>query len=158
MNINIIVAMTKDRVIGFQNRLPWHLSEDLKRFRSLTMGKPVIMGRKTFQAIGKVLPGRQNIVLTRDRDFQFPDAIRANSFPEALQKVAPDTSDVFCIGGSEVYQLALPVTHQIYLTLIHKDYPGDARFPAWPSKHFQEVYREDYETFSWINYMRIIDL
>src|SRR5438093_773206 len=115
MTVSIIVAMTEDRVIGKDNKLPWHLSEDLKRFKRLTMGHAVIMGRKTFDSIGKPLPGRRNIVLSRDANFRPADVVVAANLKEALAACAPGESEAFVIGGAALFQEALPLADRIYL-------------------------------------------
>lgn len=138
MNICIVVAMAANRVIGKDNKLPWHIPADLKRFRTLTKGHPVIMGRKTFESIvsrlGHPLQGRTNIVLSRHYDLNNwgEDVITAGSFEDALDKAskAPKISDkVFVIGGESVYHQALPMTTCMYVTLLGRDFEGDAFFP-----------------------------
>lgn len=128
MKLSVIVAMTEERVIGNQNQLPWHISEDLKRFKQLTMGKTVIMGRKTFESIGKPLPGRTNVVISRNRSFQAPGVKTASDLESALS-VHREEDEVFVIGGSSLYETALPKADRIYLTMVHKGYDGDVHFP-----------------------------
>jgi len=120
--------MARNRVIGRNNALPWHLPADLIRFKSLTMGHAVILGRKTFDAIGKPLPGRRWIVLTRDRGWRHPGVDLAHDLDQALLGVAGD-AEVFVAGGAEVYAQALARADRIYLTVIHAEIEGDARFP-----------------------------
>jgi len=141
MNISIIVAMTQHRVIGRDNKLPWHLSEDLKRFKTLTMGHPLIMGRKTYESIGKPLPGRTNIVLTRSSTPFHPGVKLATSFEDGLSLAQKEkTDEVFVIGGAKVFEMALPRAHQLYVTLIHKDFTGDVFFPSFDmEKDFEMV-------------------
>ena len=120
--------MAQNRVIGRNNALPWHLPADLKRFKSLTMGHAVILGRKTFDVIGKPLPGRRWIVLTRDRDWRHTGVDVAHDLDQALRIVARE-AEVFVAGGAEVYAQALARADRIHLTVIHADIDGDARFP-----------------------------
>src|SRR5882724_4997529 len=113
--------MTDDRVIGMNNRLPWHLSEDLKRFKRLTMGHPIIMGRKTFESIGKPLPGRANIVVTRDPSLVLNGVVLAGSLQEALEKgrASEGGKEIFVIGGAAMFEQAHPLVDKLYLTRIH---------------------------------------
>jgi dihydrofolate reductase len=128
--ISLIVAMAQNGVIGRGNALPWHLPEDLKRFKALTMGKPVLMGRKTFESIGRPLPGRDNIVLTRDADWRADGVTVVRSVEQALRK-AGDSAEIVAIGGAEVYRLLMPFARCIYLTHVHADIPGDTYFPGF---------------------------
>lgn len=133
--ISIIVAMSQNRVIGRESQIPWHLSEDLKRFKQITMGHPVIMGRKTFESIGKPLPGRENIVLTRDVHFHHPGIKVIHSLDEILNT----NSELFIIGGAEIYCQVLSRTDKIYLTLIDDEFEGDAFFPEINWNDFEIV-------------------
>jgi dihydrofolate reductase len=126
--ISIIVAVSTNNVIGRQGELPWRLSDDLKHFKAVTMGKPIIMGRKTWESIGRPLPGRQNIVITRQLGFQAEGCDVVTSIEEGIV-VAGDVEEVMVIGGSQVYDLALPVTERLYLTRVHAEIEGDAFFP-----------------------------
>jgi dihydrofolate reductase len=137
--ISLVVAMARNRVIGRNNALPWRLSGDLKRFKATTLGKPVLMGRKTFESIGKPLPGRRNIVLTRDRDWRAEGVEVVRSVDEALQ-LASGTPELAVIGGAEVYRLVLPVTDRIHLTRVEAEVAGDTLFPdlnpaEWTETH-----------------------
>lgn len=128
MSLTIIAAVAKNNVIGKDNTLIWHLSDDLKRFKSLTMGRPIIMGRKTFESLPKVLPGRTHYVLTGNRDYKVPDGvILCHTVDELLEKL-PDGEN-FIIGGAAVYALLFPYADKLALTEIEKDYDGDAYFP-----------------------------
>ena len=138
----MIAAVAANGVIGADNRLPWHLSEDLKRFRALTTGHAVIMGRKTWQSLPRALPQRQNIVVTRQADFAAAGADVAHSFPAALGKVALP-APIFCIGGGELYRAALPFATKIHLTEIARAFEGDARFPRLDRSAAGEMARED---------------
>ncbi len=137
----LIVAMARNRVIGKGGTLPWHLSEDLKRFRSLTMGHPIIMGRKTHDSIGRALPGRRNIVISRDASLTIDGVETATSFPAALQ-LTTGSDLVFVIGGQQIYQLALPLAGRIELTLIDHDFDGDVLFPEIDPAQWNETQRE----------------
>lgn len=120
----LIVAAAQNGVIGRDNQLPWHLSADLKRFRALTMGHHILMGRKTFESIGRPLPGRTNIVITRQPDFRAEGVVVVHSLAEALA-LAADDDRIFVVGGAEIYRQALPQADRIYLTIIHQDFEGD---------------------------------
>lgn len=144
MLITIVAAMSRNRVIGIENRLPWRLPMDLRRFKDLTIGKPVIMGRKTFESIGKPLPGRRNIILTHNLHFVASGCLVAHSFEEALRLAAP-AEEVAIIGGAAVYQEALPLCQRIYLTIIDADFRGDAFFPKRKTSEWKERRREIFE-------------
>lgn len=136
MNIAIIAAMDEGRVIGAGRKIPWHLSADLRRFKELTTGHPVIMGRKTFESLGsKPLPGRTNIVITHDANYTAPGTAVATSLHDALRAAETGTmgeaGDVFVIGGEQIYRLALPIAKKIYLTKVHAAFKGDAHFPEF---------------------------
>ncbi len=136
MKLAIIVAAAKNGVIGSNNQLPWHLPQDLKYFKSVTLGKPVIMGRKTYESIGRPLPGRTNIVVTRSKDWAVDNVIVTNSLEQALLEAKKTlagsvaTDEVMVIGGAEVYRSALPFADRIYLTKINAMPDGDAFFEA----------------------------
>jgi dihydrofolate reductase len=131
MPLTLIAAMTEDRVIGRGNALPWHLPEDLRHFKGLTLGHPVIMGRKTWESVGTPLPGRRNIVVTRREGFAAPGADVAPSLAAALRLVAEEP-EVFVVGGAELYRGALPLADRIHLTVIHtREVEGDTHFPAF---------------------------
>jgi len=158
--ISLIVAMSENRVIGRENRLPWHLPEDLHHFKGLTLGHPIVMGRKTFESIGRVLPGRTNVILSRRRGFKVPGAIVLESFEEALASLArePGGSEIFVVGGADVYRQALPRADRVYLTIVHAHVEGDATFPELPSAEFVEterVVREGALSFEWRVYERV---
>lgn len=142
-HIALIAAMADNRVIGINNQLPWHLPADLKHFKQLTLGKPVLMGRRTFESIGRPLPGRLNIVVTRDRGFSPPGVVVAPSIEAALGH-AEDAAEVMVIGGASFYAQTLPLAQRLYLTLIHGEFTGDAFFPAWDPREWVEVNREDF--------------
>jgi dihydrofolate reductase len=138
--ISVIVAMANNGVIGRGNTLPWRLPADLKRFRSLTLGKPVLMGRRTFESIGRPLTGRVNLVLTRDAHWAADGTLSVRTLAEALEH-ARDSPELMVIGGAEVYGLVLPLAHRIYLTQVHADVPGDTFFPAFDPGEWRDTGR-----------------
>jgi len=142
MKISIVVAMAANRVIGRDNQLPWHLPADLKHFKQTTMGKPILMGRKTRESIGRPLPGRTNIVITRDENYDAPGCVVVHSIEAALQ-AALLQDEVMIIGGAEFYHQVLPRTDRIYLTRINEDFEGDTLFPELISSEWQEAGRVD---------------
>ncbi|MBK9294303.1 MAG: dihydrofolate reductase [Oligoflexia bacterium] len=142
MIISLIVAMAKNRVIGIDNKLPWHLSEDLKRFRKITTGHPVVMGRKTFESIGRLLPNRENIIVTRNTDYRVLGATIVNSLEEVLEKFKNTPEEVFILGGGEIFKVALPLANKIYLTLIDKEIAGDAYFPEFDLASYTKLFEE----------------
>jgi dihydrofolate reductase len=125
--ITLIAACSKNRVIGKDNKLIWNLPEDLKRFKDLTLGNPIVMGRKTYESIGKSLPGRLNIILTKNRDFKADNCLIYNNIYDMLEIY--QQSNLFVIGGGEIYNMFLPYAKKIELTLIDKDFEGDTFFP-----------------------------
>jgi dihydrofolate reductase len=128
-DVAIIVAMTKDRVIGRAGGLPWHLSADLRRFKQLTMGHAIVMGRRTYESIGRLLPGRTTIVVTRQADFPLPDgAFRAASLDQGLHCASHDDT-IFVIGGGQLYDTALPLATRLYITWVEAEVAGDTYFP-----------------------------
>ena len=140
MTLSLIVAVAENGVIGRDNALPWHISADLRYFKQVTSGKTVIMGRKTFQSIGRPLPNRGNIVVTRDPAFHTQGVMVARSLDDALSKAGEDEAVV--IGGSSLFQEALPRADRFYLTEIHRAYEGDVNFPAWDRALWREVTRQ----------------
>lgn len=147
MRLTLIVAVADNGVIGRQNELPWRLPEDLKRFKALTMGKPIVMGRKTFDSIGKPLPGRTNIVITRQPNLSLPGCVVVDSLHAALQAAAGEVDqadEVMVIGGGDIYRQALAQAHRVELTEVHADIDGDARFPVLSAQQWREIAREDH--------------
>ncbi len=136
--ISLIVAMAQNGVIGRDNSLPWRLPEDLKRFRAFTLGKPILMGRKTFESIRRPLPERTNLVLTRDRSWFAHGVVAVHSVEEALVQ-AGSSAELVAIGGAEIYRLVLPFARRIYLTHVHADVPGDITFPEFDSTQWADV-------------------
>jgi len=152
--ISIIVAVAgKKRVIGKKGGLPWHIPAELKRFKNITMGHPIIMGRKTFQSIGKALAGRTNIVITRDRSYAQAGIIVVHSLDEALKSAQGQQGDeeIFVIGGGEIYQQALPLAEKLYLTVIDKEIDGDVFFPDY-SEFKKVVFESDWQKYENFRY------
>jgi dihydrofolate reductase len=137
----ILVAMARNRTIGINNTLPWRIPADLKRFKSLTMGHHLIMGRKTFDSIGKPLPGRTTVVITRNQALRIEGCVMAYSLTDAISACEGD-DEIFIVGGAELYALAMPLVDTIYLTEIMLDIAGDAYFPELDKKLWQELARE----------------
>lgn len=134
----LVVATARNGVIGRGNALPWHLPEDLKHFKALTIGKPILMGRRTCEAIGRPLPGRDNLVLTRERSWQAPGVTAVHSLAEALARAA-SAPELMVIGGAEVYRMTLPLAQRIYLTEILADVEGDTLFPPLVAAEWREL-------------------
>lgn len=144
MMVSLIWAMTDERVIGINNSLPWKLPADMKWFRQHTLGKPIIMGRKTFESFGsKPLPQRLNIIVTNDGDYQAKGALVSTSIEQALT-LAGDVEEVMIIGGSSLYQQTLPLAHRLYMTIVHADVQGDAWFPEFDLQQWREVQRSEH--------------
>jgi dihydrofolate reductase len=141
--ISVIAALAKNRVIGIENRLPWRLPEDLAHFKALTLGHPVLMGRKTFESLGCPLPGRTNIVITRNPDYRPEGVTLAASIPAALA-ACEDHDEVFFIGGAELYAQAIPLVDRLYLTEVDIEAEGDAWFPDYDRADFVEIARESH--------------
>ena len=159
--ISIIVAQSRNRAIGKDNDFPWHLSDDLKNFRKLTIGHPVIMGRGNYdhliKRIGKILPDRLNIIVTRNRSFKAVGAEVVHSLDEALGLAQKNDSEVFIIGGAQMFEHALPVAERIYLTEVDYEFDGDAYFPALNPNDWTEISREHHPkdekhqySFDWV--------
>ena len=139
--LSIIVAMAQNRTIGVNNTLPWRCTEDLKHFKALTMGHHMIMGRKTFDSIGKPLPGRTTVVVTRDKDLKVDGCLVTHSLQEAISACAGDT-EVFIVGGADIYAQSLGLADTLYITEIQQDVEGDAHFPDFDKPAWQETARE----------------
>jgi len=158
--ITLIAAMDKNRAIGFDNRMPWHLPDDLKRFKSLTTGKTVLMGRKTAQSLGRALPNRQNLVLSRSTQMPFDGMQGVNSWQAALD--ATQSDELMVIGGGEIYALALPHAQQMHLTYVDTALThADAYFPAFDAGQWRETHAEMHHgderhafAFRFIDYQR----
>lgn len=150
MRIALIWAMARNGVIGRDNKLPWYLPEDLKYFKRVTTGKPIIMGRKTYDSIGRPLPNRTNIVVTRDTSLTLPGVKVVTSLDDALElaraeSVISDVDEVIVMGGAEIYAQALPHADRLYVTLVHAEVEGDAVFPPIDLDEYQELAREDFK-------------
>ena len=141
--ISIIVAVAENGVIGDQNRLLWHISEDLRRFKALTSGHPVVMGRKTCESLGRPLPNRRNVVISR-QETQIAGCEVVHSLDEALALFSAD-EEVFIIGGAQIYAAALPIADRFYLTRVEHPYEGDTRFPDWNPAQWRLVASERFE-------------
>lgn len=142
MRISAICAMSENRAIGRHNQLLWHLPADLKHFKKLTMGNPILLGRKTYESIGRPLPGRTNIVITRDNNFQAPGCLVVHSVERALDAVVGN-EEVFIIGGAQLYRQTLPLVQRLYLTMVHQHIEGDAFFPEINQAEWSEHERVD---------------
>ena len=142
--VTLIVAVADNGVIGRENSLPWHLPEDLKRFKRLTMGKPMIMGRKTFESIGKPLPGRLNIVVTRDTNYRH-EGVRVVHDTDAALAAAGDAPEVMVIGGAELFRHFLARAGRIHLTRVHGNIDGDVMWPALDIRQWEVIGRERHE-------------
>ena len=157
--ISIIVAMSDNYVIGLKNKLPWHISADLKNFKNITLGNPIIMGRKTYDSIGKPLKDRDNIVISRDNSLKIDGVEVVDSLEKAIFMTA-EAPVTFIIGGQQIYQIALPIATHMYVTKVEGNFEGDAYFPDYNQQEWREVGREDLITddnlkFSFLKYERI---
>lgn len=165
--IVLVVAVAANGVIGYENSMPWHLSADLRRFKKLTMGHPIIMGRKTFLSIGKPLPGRQNIVLTRDKNWQMEGVSVVHDLPSAIAEAKQgnegDGTPLMVIGGGDIYVQTLPIATRLELTEIEAEPEGDTYFPTIDKDEWREVAREYYPAedgqpaFSFVTLKRILE-
>ena len=144
-HISILVAMAKNRVIGRNNALPWQLPPDLKRFKELTMGHHIVMGRKTYESIGRPLPGRTSVIITRQPDYQVPGAIVVASIDQALKVCSEGKEidqEIFVIGGAQIYRQSLGLCQRIYITEIQQEFDGDTLFPELNQPEWRETSRE----------------
>ncbi|HMO48171.1 MAG TPA: dihydrofolate reductase [Rubrivivax sp.] len=156
MRLTLIAAVARNGVIGNDNRLLWQLSEDMRFFKQTTLGHAVVMGRKTWQSLPprfRPLPGRRNLVVTRNPAFEAPGAECVASLDAALQRLTLD-DEVFVIGGAELYALALPRAQRLLLTEVDRDFDGDARFPPWPRADFSEASRTQHDSGQGFGYQR----
>jgi dihydrofolate reductase len=158
--LSLIAAVAANGVIGTSNALPWHLAEDLKRFKALTLGHPVIMGRKTYQSIGRPLPGRRNLIVTRNPAFKADGCETMASLAAAVAACKGITDEIFIIGGAQIYAEALPFADRLYLTEIEREFDGDARFPTLEKNRWKVVSREKQTTaggleFAFVVYDRV---
>ncbi|MHB8982244.1 dihydrofolate reductase [Thiobacillus sp.] len=141
--VSVIAALAKNRVIGIENRLPWRLPEDLAHFKALTLDHPVLMGRKTFESLGRPLPRRTNVVITRNAHYRPDGCLVAASIPAAIA-LCSDANEIFFIGGAELYAQAIPLADRLYLTEVDAEPAGDAWFPAFDGGAFREISRESH--------------
>lgn len=142
MKISLIVAMATNRAIGLNNEMPWHLSADLKKFKQITMGSPILMGRKTFESIGRPLPGRSNIIISRNKTYQQPGCLVFNNITDAIAS-CQQHEEIFVIGGATFYEAMLPKADRLYLTEINKSFDADTYFPVINKNEWKEIARED---------------
>ena len=145
MSIAIIVATAENNAIGKDNQLIWHLPADLKHFKNLTSGHPILMGRKTYESIGRALPKRTNIIISRNKDLSIPNCLVFNSLEKGIEEALKINEDVFIIGGAELYKMALPLADKIYLTKVHQEFDADTFFPTIDTNEWQETAREKHE-------------
>jgi dihydrofolate reductase len=154
-NLSIIVAVAKNNVIGNNNTLPWHLPEDLKRFRALTMGHHIIMGRKTYESLGRLLPGRNTVIVTRNKTYKVEGALTAHSLEAALEQCAGDL-EPFLIGGAELYKNGLERATKLYITQVLADFEGDAFFTDIDLNNWQLIEKKDHISTSGLEYSDLI--
>lgn len=161
--ISIIVAVAQNGVIGSDNRLLWHISEDMKMFRRVTTGHPVIMGRKTFESLARPLPNRTNVVVTRNTDYR-PEGVEVVHSLEEAVAMFPDSEELFIIGGGEIYRQAMPLADRLYITKVYADYEGDTRFPDLNRDEWTLVSSERHERgeqfphpFEFLVYKRVMN-
>lgn len=167
MDLAIIVAQSNNRVIGVNNDLPWRLPKDLQYFKKVTLGKPIIMGRKTYESIGKPLPGRTNVVITSNLDYKLEGAEVVHSLEQAIDLArevakASNQSEIMVIGGAQIYQQALPQAKKLYITEVDAQIEGDAHFPAVEYELYREIERETHSSdesnpydYSFVCYQRV---
>ena len=156
--LSLIVAFASNNVIGFNSTLPWHLPEDLKRFRALTMGHHIIMGRKTYESLGRLLPGRTTVIVTRNKTYQVEGALIAHSLASAISLCEAD-AEPFLIGGAEMYKAGLKLANKLYVTEVHAEFAGDAFFQVLDLASWKETERvahisENGLKFSYVVYER----
>ncbi|MGI9230003.1 MAG: dihydrofolate reductase [Gammaproteobacteria bacterium] len=143
MFLSIIVAMDEQNVIGTDGGLPWQLSADLQNFKKITMGKPVIMGRKTHESIGRSLPGRDNVVITRQQDYSSPGCIVCHSIEQVMTRYAGH-QELMIMGGAELYRQTIDDARRLYLTRVHASVAGDTRFPDYDPSEWNEIHRQEF--------------
>lgn len=142
--ITIIAAIAKNNALGMNNKLIWHLPEDLKRFKRVTTGHHVIMGRKTFESLGKPLPNRTTIIITRNKNYKASNCLVVNSLDEALENAKQDKNP-YILGGAEIYKLAMPIADKLDLTIVHHEFEADAFFPVIDTSIWKEISRENFK-------------
>jgi dihydrofolate reductase len=151
MKLSVIAAIASNGVIGRDNALPWRIPEDLRHFKGLTMGHHLIMGRKTYESLGRLLPGRTTVIVSHNQDYSVPGAIVVDSLGKALQACGSD-QEVFVVGGAQLYLDALPLADRLYLTLIDAEFSGDVFFPPYDQAQWQETSREPGQTADGLSY------
>ncbi|MBY0500057.1 dihydrofolate reductase [Nitrosomonas ureae] len=159
MRLSILVAMAKNRVIGQNNQLPWHLPADLKHFKFLTMGQTIVMGRKTYESIGRPLPGRENIIITRQSGYDVQGATVVNSLEDALlicEESSTINNESFIIGGEKLYRQTLDICQRMYITEIQSDFEGDVVFPEFDRNNWEEIQRDKHISDAQIEYHFVI--
>ena len=161
-SLSIICGMDENRLIGINNALPWHLPADMVHFKQTTMHKPILMGRKTYESIGRPLPGRRNIIISRDKNYQVEGCDTVHSIQAAIDLVH-DQAEVMLIGGSSLYEQTIPMAKTLYITEIHHQFSGDAWFPEINSDDWVESSREEHDidvsnkyAYAFVNYTRIL--
>lgn len=162
--MKLIVAKASNNVIGDNNNLIWHLPNDLKHFKNLTTNHPIIMGRKTYESLGRALPNRTNIIITRDTNYVDDQIVITYSLENAIKKAKEINSDYFIIGGGEIYKQAMLLADELYITEVHHEFEGDTFFPEIDEETFEEVSRENHikdekhpYSYSFVTYKRIKD-
>jgi dihydrofolate reductase len=159
MKLSLVAAVAKNGVIGSKNGLPWYIPEDLKHYKQVTMGHTMVMGRKTFESIlkslGKPLPGRKNVVITRTADYSVPEGVLVFPNIDSALEAVNDDGEVFINGGGEIYNQTIDKVEKLYLTEVHEDKDGDVFFPKYDKTKWREISREDREGFSWVEYERL---
>jgi dihydrofolate reductase len=153
-NVTLIAAVGRNGVIGADNDMPWHIPDDFAYFKRTTLGHPIVMGRRTFDSIGRVLPGRRTIVVTHQPDWAHPGVETAHSLSEALSLAGP-ADEVFICGGGQIYAEAMPWAHRLLITEVDESPEGDVHFPEIDISDWREVSREPREGFSWVAYERV---
>lgn len=154
--ISLIVAYDENRVMGYNNKMPWHLPGDLAYFKKTTMSKPMIMGRKTFESIGKALPGRTNIVITRDPNYKAEGIVVVHSFEEALEIAKKEEKEIMVIGGEQIFRVALPIADVLYVTKIQHTFQGDTFFPEFSDEWKKVSESEEFKTKDGIKFSYLI--
>ncbi|MDN4607650.1 dihydrofolate reductase [Sporosarcina highlanderae] len=155
--ISLLVAVDLNRVIGIDNKMPWHIPEELKYFKKVTMGKAIIMGRKTYESIGRLLPGRLNIIITRNEGYSVEGAEVVHDLHEAIQRGKEYSEEVVIIGGAEIFKLSMPIADRLYITVIRNSYEGDTFFPEYDDGSWKLISEsEDHLTQDGIPYSYLI--
>lgn len=160
--INIVVAKASNNVIGAKNDLIWHLPNDLKHFKNLTSGHPIIMGRKTYESLGRPLPNRTNIVVTRDSNWTADGIVKVNSLEKAIDSALKIDEDIYIIGGGNIYKQAMEFTDILYITEVHHEFDGDTYFPEIDTDDWEEIERENFKkdekhpfAYSFVTYKKV---